>query len=413
MDPLVLRGVTLADSSSADVWLRDGIISRVDRLDHVRPSAEGPGAGAPGSGRDEDLQGYLVLPAAVEPHAHLDKAFLAELIENPTGDLMGAIDAMESNRHLLTVENTIERAERAALLLLTNGATSVRTHVDITTANGLTSLAALTEVKRRLANVMKIQIVGLFGRPILGAASADQRALAREAISFGLDVVGGCPHLEDDPRAATELYLSMAAEAGLAVDLHTDETLDANTLALVDLAELVLEGFPHPVTASHCVSLGMQPESTQQEVAERVAAAGISVVTLPHTNLYLQGRSHQMAMPRGLTALRALRSAGVNLAAGGDNLQDPFNPMGRGDPFETAALAVISGHLLPHHAYDAVSTGARRALGQAPIDIAAGHPADLVAVRSSSVREALAFQPAERVVFHAGRVVARHGRRGS
>jgi len=104
---------------------------------------------------------------------------------------------------------------------------------------------------------------------------------------------------------------------------------------------MVLDGFAHSATASHCVSLGMQDAPRQREIAELVAGAGIGVVALPHTNLYLQGRG-SAPMPRGLTAVAALRDAGVNVAAGADNLQDPFNPMGRGCPFETASLMVLT-----------------------------------------------------------------------
>ncbi len=117
---------------------------------------------------------------------------------------------------------------------------------------------------------------------------------------------------------------------------------------------MVLDGFERPVTASHCVSLGMQEPRRQQEVAELVADAGIDVVALPHTNLFLQGRG-RAPMPRGLTAVAALRAAGVNVAAGADNLQDPFNPVGRACPFETAGLMVMTSHLSPGDAWDAVS----------------------------------------------------------
>ena len=132
----------------------------------------------------------------------------------------------------------------------------------------------------------------------------NQRALLREAIAMGIDVVGGCPHLETDPPPPTTDYSTLAAEAGLPIDLHTDETLNPSMLALEDLAErVVATGFPHHVAASHCVSLGMQSEIRQREVAEKVAAAGISVVALPHTNLFLQGRDCQVAMPRAVTAV--------------------------------------------------------------------------------------------------------------
>ena len=339
-------------------------------------------------------QGYLLLPAFVEPHAHLDKAFLAERVPNPTGDLMGAIRAMESARESITLLDTIERAERAARLMLANGVTAIRTHADVVVSNGLTSAEALIEVRERLRGLVDIQVVALADWPITGVAGSDSRALLRDAIDMGVDLVGGCPHLEDDFEAANDVFLTIAADAGLPVDLHTDETLDAGKLALEDLARRVLRsGFPHAVTASHCVSLGVQTPAKQQEVAELVAAAGIHVIALPHTNLFLQGRGQRQAMPRALTAVAALREAGVVVAAGGDNLQDPFNPIGRGDPLETAGLMVVTAHMLPDDALASVSTAARVVLGLPE--------GDLVAVRAASVREAIAFGPADRVLVRA------------
>jgi len=166
-------------------------------------------------------------------------------------------------------------------------------------------------------------------------------------------------------------------------------------------------GFPQPVTASHCVSLGMQPHGVQQEVAMEVAAAGVGVVTLPQTNLYLQGRDVRMAQPRGLTAIRPLLEAGVTLAAGADNLQDPFNLVGRADPMETAALMVMAGHLLPAEAYHAVSASSRAVMGLPPVCIQPGAPAELLVIRADSLREAIAGAPHDRMVIHRGRIVSR------
>lgn len=352
------------------------------------------------SGSTTDLddlrsEGYLVLPAFAEPHAHLDKAFLAERVPNPTGDLIGAILAMNEARDSITVADTAERAERAARLLASNGCTAIRTHVDVTEGNGLVSVEALIDVRERLRELVDIQIVALTGRPSVGDVGAEVRALLADAIAMGVDLVGGAPHLEPDAAAANEQFLRIAAEAGLGLDLHTDETLDPGVCGLADLAERVIaSGFPHSVTASHCVSLGMLPEARQREVAERVAAAGIHVVALPQTNLFLQGRGVPAAVPRGLTAVRVLREAGVCVAAGADNLQDPFNPMGRGDPLETASLMVTAGHLLPEEAMAAVSTDARHVLG-----LPAGDGGDLVAVKAGSIREAIAFGPPQRVVI--------------
>lgn len=349
-----------------------------------------------------DLTGYLLLPAAVEPHAHLDKAFLSERIANETGDLMGAIDAMQSNRHLLSVDETIERAERAARLMARNGFHAVRSHADTTTAHGLRSIEALVEVRRRVSEVIDVEIVALCGWPMMGSHGADQRALLVEAMAAGADVVGGVPHLEDgDTRGPTEYLLQVATDHGAAVDLHTDETLDASVLGLVDLVEMTLAGFEHPVTASHCVSLGMLDAARQHEIAEMVAEAAVSVIALPHTNLFLQGRGHA-PMPRGLTAVAALREAGANVAAGADNLQDPFNPVGRACPFETAGLMIMTSHLRPDEAWASVSTNSALATGLAPTEVAPGSPAHLVAARADTLREAIAFGPRDRIVWRHG-----------
>jgi len=354
-----------------------------------------------------DLGGRLLLPAFAEPHAHLDKAFLSERILNPTGDLMGAIMAMRASRHLVTLEDTIERAERAVRLLVGNGTTTIRSHADTTLENRLMSVEALVEVRRRTADICDLQIVSLVSWPVVGQPGADSRALLREALAAGADVVGGAPHLDSDWAEANDILLGIAAEFGRDVDLHTDETLDPGACGLADLAERVIAtGFPNRVTASHCVSLSMQPEERQHEVAAKVAEAGISVVALPQTNLFLQGRDQQHAMPRALTAVKSLRAAGVNVCAGADNLQDPFNPMGRGDPLETAALMVMAAHLLPDQALHTVTGASRAAISGVADTICPGQRADLVVIEATSVREAMAFQPSGRIVFHAGRRVA-------
>lgn len=406
MRTLVLRRARLdgaAPDDLVDVHIADGVITAVDTAGSL---TAGPlTTDAEGHGTVVDLQGRLLLPAMAEPHAHLDKAFLAERVPNPTGDLMGAILAMEAHRDSIDITDTIERADRAVRLMISNGVTAIRTHADLTVANALTSVRALIAVRERFAGIIHIEVCALTGWPSIGPEGADQRALLRDAIDAGVDLVGGCPHLESDPEAATDGFLAIAAEHGLPLDLHTDETLDPDHLALEHLATVVAEGFSYPVTASHCVSLGMQPPDRQREVAETVAAAGIRVVVLPHTNLFLQGRHHQSAMPRGLTAVAALRRAGVVVAAGADNLQDPFNPVGRGDPLETAGLMIMAAHLLPHEAFAAVSADVRRVLGLAPVSIAAGAPADLLALPATSVREAIASGPGGRVVVAGGAVV--------
>lgn len=357
---------------------------------------------APRSDLESQLEaaGYVLLAAPAEPHAHLDKALTADLVANPGGDLIGAINGWIAHRETLTKADFVARAERAARMYLANGFTAIRTHVDLGVDIGTIAVEALIEVRDRMSGLVDIQIVGLTGRPSGGPAGADNRAVLRSSIALGLDVVGGCPHLDEDPVACTHDLLAIAAEYGLPIDLHTDETLDPSHLELELLADAVLaSGFHHGATASHCVSLSMQTASVQQRVAEKVAAAGIGVVALPQTNLFLQARGMAVAPPRGLTATAALDAAGVNVCAGGDNLQDPFCTVGRADAFETAALMVMVGHDTPDVAYGRVSTKARAA-----IDMPAN--GDVLAVRASSLREAVATASSDRIVIRGGAVVA-------
>jgi cytosine deaminase len=393
---VLLRRARLVDDRIVDVRLADEHITAVGDL-APEPDEE-----------TIDLDGYLLLPAPAEPHAHLDKALTADRVVNPTGDLVGAIVAWLAYRPSLSVDDIAERAERAARINLAGGITAIRTHVDVAADFGIRSIEALHQVRKNLDGLLDLQVVALTSCPLTGLEGAGNRAALRDAMDAGADVVGGCPHLDLDPTAAMHFALDMAGELDRPIDLHTDETLNEAMLNLAEFATAVrTSGFTAGACASHCVSLGMQDLVTQERVAALVAEADMSVITLPQTNLFLQGRDHRVGVPRGLTALRPLLAAGANLAAGGDNLQDPFNTMGRGDPMETAALLVMAGHLRPDEAYQTVSAAARRAMGLPVVTVTAGDPAELLAIHAMGLRDAVASASVARIVFHRGRPVAR------
>jgi cytosine/creatinine deaminase len=387
-----LRSARTAGGELVDVELAGGLIAQ------VVPAA---GNCLPG---DEDLSGHVLLPSFVEPHAHLDKALTASRAPNPAGDLAGAIAAMKGIAGTLTHADIVARAERALRLHLALGTTAIRTHVNVGGTVGMRALSALIEVRERWRPLVDLQLVALASKPMAGRAGKDLWQALRE----GADVAGGCPHLDPDPDGAVAICLDAAGEAGVPIDLHTDETLNPRMLTIATMADLVSRtGFPHRVTASHCVSLGVQEPTVQQRTAEAVAAAGIAVVALPQTNLYLQGRDHPAATPRGLTAVTALRAAGAMVAAGGDNLRDPFHPVGRGDALEVAALMVTCGHLDPAAALESVTAAPRATLGLPAVRIAPGSRADLVAMPAGDALEALGAATAQRTVWKAGVVVAR------
>jgi cytosine/creatinine deaminase len=399
-------------SAPARTWLRNALLADGR---HVDVALDGPLIGAvvpagtsPAAEPGDDLSGMLLVTAPAEPHAHLDKVYTSSLVPNPKGDLLGAIEGWMGFLPQLTRQGMAERATRAALDHLAHGATAIRTHVNVHDEIGLRAVEALLEVRSAIGHLIDIQIVALVGWTT-GDNGATNRRLLRDAVLADPCVlVGGVPHLDTHPFAASDISLDLAGEHGRDIDLHTDETLDPAHLELRYLAERVLAtGYTGTATASHCCSLAMQDPAVQADVSAVVAEAGVSVVALPQTNLFLQARDHSSAHPRGITAVRPLLGAGANVAAGADNVRDPFNSMGRSDPLETAALMVMAGHLLPHEAWTAVTDGSRRAMAMPVVRIEAGSPAELLAMPAPSLADAIAAAGEARVVWHRGRVVAR------
>lgn len=354
-----------------------------------------------------DFSNLLLLPSLREHHAHLDKALTADKVPNRSGDLRGAIDAWIAAEAsgFFDVEEMEIRAERAVMKLLHSGVTHVRTHVNVGDKDKvLRNLRAVDAVKRRLADLVELEIVALVDSPLTGALGSDNRSCLEAAVEFGIDLVGGCPHLDPDPRGVIDVVFEIAEQARIGVDLHVDETLDPDVSTLQILATRVLErGFDRPVTASHCVSMSEQPVDAQIALASLLKEAKVRVVALPQTNLFLQGRDRLRSMPRGIAPIGLLAEQGVEIAAGGDNVEDPFNPMGRSDPLETASLLVMAAHLSAIEALGAVTT---RSCRGATSDVI-GQPADFVAVPSSNAREAIAQAPPERITIRNGNIVAR------
>jgi cytosine/creatinine deaminase len=388
----------LVDGRRVDVGLKGGNINAIEPTGPAR------------SGSIERLNGALLLTGAVEPHAHLDKVLTAQEVPNPKGDLLGAISGWITYFPTLTVDAMTRRATQAVHELVASGITAIRTHVNVHEGIDLKAVEALLAVKEQTAHMCDIQIVSLAGW-VSGDTAGElaNRALLRKSVEMDPSIiVGGCPHLDTFPSKATDIALDVAGELGRDVDLHTDESLSPESVDLRYLAERVIStGFSGRATASHCCSLSMQDESEQRDTAAVVAEARVNVVTLPQTNLFLQARDYRVAPPRGLTSIRTLLDAGVNVAAGADNVRDPFNSMGRHDPTETAALLVMAGHLLPHEAWAAVTDAARLAMGLTPHRLSVGDPADLVALQGEDLSDALARGDMHRTVWKKGIVVAR------
>jgi len=345
-----------------------------------------------------DLTGFMLLTAPAEPHAHLDKALSWDLINPPAGDLELAIASWRAYSAEMTVDSIAERALSQALAMLRNGTTAIRCHVDILTGpEPLRGSEALIRVREQLSDLMDIELVALAGPDAPDAA-------IEAALDLGIDLVGGAPHLASDPHADLRRLLAIAERRGIGVDIHTDEALGGDP-TMVEFARIVRD-WDAPVSAGHCVRLGtLEPRELSEVIAE-ILASDIGIISLPITNLYLQGWEHPVSTPRGLTALRQLLDAGVRVGAGADNVRDPFNPVGRSDALETASLLVTAGHLSLAEAYAAVSDGARSVMSLPLAGVSLGARAELLAVRGSTLSDVIANASADRYVIHAGKLVA-------
>lgn len=409
-----LRNATLADGSRVDVRINGDTVVGVSTsstdggtsASGVSTSSTGGGTSASGvstgstdGGGILDLDGFVLLTAPAEPHAHLDKALSWDEIAPPMGDLPRAIESWHAYSDVMTTASIADRARAQALAMLRNGTTAIRSHVDLLPgADPLRCVHAMLQVRDELRDLLDLELVTL-------CTDDMPDAVIEEALDLGIDLVGGAPHLAADPLAELRRQLAIARRRGVGVDLHTDEDLDGEP-TILEFARIVRDWTVN-VSAGHCVRLGTLEPHELDEVIREVLASDIGVISLPITNLYLQGWQHPVSTPRGLTALRALLDAGVRVAAGADNVRDPFNPVGRSDALETASLLVTAGHLTLDEAYRAVSTGARDVLRLPDAGPLVGARAELLAVRGSSLADAVANGPADRLVIHAGSLVAR------
>lgn len=396
-----LRGVTLADGSTARIRFVDGLLAGpavpADASSSPHPDRL---ADTGVAGTDVDATGWMLLPPAADMHAHIDKAYTWSLFGEPEGSLEDAVACWQQNGATLREEQIATNARRQLDAALRAGVTTVRTHVNYHEGpDPLRGIRAVVEARDDYRGLVDVQVVAMHGQ-------LTDDAIIRDAIALGADLVGAAPHLSDDPRAELQRAAAFAESAGIGIDLHTDETLDPRSLDLIDLARRTAD-WPERMTrsAGHCVSLAVQPPARLVAALDAAAEARVSIIANPLTNLYLQGWQHPVATPRALPPLAAILEAGVVLAAGGDNVQDPFNPLGNGDMVDVATVLVLAGHLSPRRAWEVVAAG-RGLLGGLPAMGAIGDVADGVLVRAASVGEALAERAPDRIVVREGRVVA-------
>ena len=331
-----------------------------------------------------NLGGRVVLPRLVEPHCHLDKCHTVSRLGSVGGDLHRAMEDQRRDRARWTRDDLRDRSGRGLEELRSSGCGSVRTHIDWDADDvpeGAAPLAwdAIGELAGEIAPHMVVQRCALLSLDKFddrSYVSGVARLLSAAGGVLGVFVLG-----QADMARRLRRVIELAERYALALDFHVDESLERTPDGLDAIARAVTEtGFGGPVLCGHACALMNLEGDALARLVESVARSGISIAALPATNLYLQGRGEGTPQRRGITRVRELCEAGVTVAFGSDNVADAFCPVGRLDPMQALALAVVTAHLDPPFGpwLAGVTSRARRAIGLDPKPIDRSRAADLL-----------------------------------
>ncbi|MGE3913305.1 MAG: amidohydrolase family protein [Chloroflexota bacterium] len=403
MSALLLESVRLPGGAAPiDVLLRDGLIAACGpSLREREPAVERIGGG-----------GRLLAPAFVEAHLHIEKALLMDRLPGEVGSVGEAIAATAALKRGFTRDDMRERAEAVLRMARRHGTLFARAHVEVDPILGLSALEMALELRERLAGVMTLQVAAFPQEGIQKSPGTEQ--LLHEALRLGADVLGGVPYVDPDPVAHLNTVFRMAMAAGVPLDLHADFSDDPPGerpgLTARHVARRALtEGYLGRVALGHVTALGALPPDELAPLADLLARAQVSVVTLPATDLYLGGRADTHNVRRALAPVRALRAAGVNVAYASNNVRNAFTPFGNADPLEVGLLLMAGGHLASHGDVDAVfemaTVNAARVLGLTGYGVSVGDRANLVLLDATSPWDALVSQAEKTLVIANGRVI--------
>ncbi|MCC4373537.1 cytosine deaminase [Limosilactobacillus reuteri] len=293
----------------------------------------------------------LLLPPFVDSHVHLDATLTAGQPEwNETGTLFDGIRIWSERKQDLTKEDVKSRAKKTLLNMVGHGIQHVRSHVDVTDPH-LIAARALLELREELKDQIDLQLVAFPQEGILSYPHG--RELMEQAVKEGLDVVGGIPHFEFTTEygwQSVHFLMALADKYDRLVDVHCDEIDDPASRNLEVLATEAYErGMKDRVTASHTTAMGSYNDAYTYKLFRLLKMSDINFVSNPLVNVHLGGRFDTYPKRRGVTRIKELTGAGINVSFGEDDIQDPWNPLGDGNMLDAVTMGVYIAHLMGYH----------------------------------------------------------------
>ncbi|MEB3355393.1 MAG: amidohydrolase family protein [Synechococcales bacterium] len=353
--------------------------------------------------------GNLVIPGLVDAHIHLDKALLLDRCRAQTGGFSEALQQTLQAKQNFTIADIQQRARRVMAGAIAAGTTTMRSHVEVDPIVGLNNLEALLPLRDEFAWGLTLQLAVFAQDGITDQPGSVE--LLRQAMTLGGDVIGSAPYTDPDPQANIRIIFEIAAEFDRAIDFHLDfPDDDAPLLLPLVIEETQRRGWQGRVCVGHLTKLTRLPPDELEAIARQTADAGISVLALPSTDLYMMARQDTHNVRRGVAPIHQLSQWGVNVGLATNNVLNLFTPFGDGDLLKMCTLLAQVLHLGTPAQHELclrmVTDQAAQAIGIHDVGLAPGCRADLVLLNVPSVTEAVGTAPGDRTVIKNGQVVS-------
>jgi len=398
---LIIKNANLSnDQTGVDIACKDGVIISIER--GINANAK----------KTIDAQGHLVSPPFVDPHFHMDATLsLGTPRMNVSGTLLEGISLWSELKPIQNVEQIIDRALRYCDLAVSMGIGAIRSHVDICD-NSLKGVEALLEVQRKVAPYIELQLVAFPQDGIFRDPNAKVNLI--NALDMGVNVVGGIPHFErtmQDGADSVKFLCEIAAERGLMVDMHCDESDDPQSRHIETLAfETSRLGLHGRVAGSHLTSMHSMDNYYVSKLIPLMAEAEIHAIPNPLINIMLQGRHDSYPKRRGQTRVPELKNAGINVGFGSDCVMDPWYSLGKADMLDVAHMGLhvgqLSSRLDMEWCFDAVTLNSANIMGLEGYGLKRGCKADMVILQANDKIDAIRLRANRLFVIRAGKVIS-------
>lgn len=404
MATLIIRNAHIKDGETTkDIKIVDGKITEISEKIANDNNIE-----------EIDIEGHVVLPTLIESHIHPDKAYLEERKPNVSGTLDEALKNTAELKQKYTYEDVYERSEKVIREAIKNGTTIMRAQPDVDPFEKTLGVEVMVDLKEKYKDVLDMQIVAFPQEGIIQSPGVDK--MLEDSLKMGADVIGACPYSEKDmegTKKQLEFVFDLAEKYDVSIDMHADFGTDPND-PLNNVIELICEmtierGYQGRVALGHVTTLGSLDPEKAAPIFQKIATAGITIVPLPATDMFMNGRVEKKNIPRGMAPVNRMVEEGVNVAYSSNNIRNAFTPFGNADLITVGYLLQVSQQMgnaeQRRSVLDMCTYNAAKALEIEDYGIKPGANADLVIYECKDMSNLINDQPYLQYVIKRGNII--------